>query len=201
MVSNVVVAVKDDIRCLKGVKASFKDPQGTLDSWVFNTSSLEGYVCVFSGVECWNTRENRVYGLQLPSSKLSGQVPNSLQYCGSLQILDLSGNNISGTIPSQICTWLPYLVNLDLSGNQLSGSIPAELVECKYLNRLILSNNRLSGQIPSQFSSLVRLRDFAVADNHFSGQIPSFMSNFSAAGFEGNDGLCGKPLAACGYGL
>ncbi|KAI3914964.1 hypothetical protein MKW92_043777 [Papaver armeniacum] len=184
-VSNVIVATKeDDIRCLEGVKASFKDPQGMLDSWVFNTSSLEGYICVFSGVECWNTRENRVFGLQLPSSKLSGQVPNSLQYCGSLQDLDLSGNNISGTIPSQICTWLPYL-----------------LVECKYLNRLILSNNRLSGQIPSQFSSLVRLRDFAVADNHLSGQIPSFMSNFSAVGFEGNDGLCGKPLAACGYGL
>ncbi|KAI3965651.1 hypothetical protein MKX01_010608 [Papaver californicum] len=201
MVSNVVIAIKeDDIRCLKGVKASFKDPQGMLDSWVFNTSSsLGSYVCIFSGVECWNARENRVLSLQLPSSELSGQVPNSVQYCGSLLTLDLSGNNISGTIPSQICTWLPYLVILDLSGNQLSGSIPPELDQCKFLNKLILSNNRLSGQIPSQFSHFARLRHFAVANNHLSGPIPSSMSNFSATGFEGNDGLCGKPLAACGY--
>ncbi|KAI3984104.1 hypothetical protein MKX01_035231 [Papaver californicum] len=190
MVSNVVIAIKeDDIRCLKGVKASFKDPQGMLDSWVFNTSSsLGSYVCIFSGVD-----------LQLPSSELSGQVPNSVQYCSSLQTLDLSGNNISGTIPSQICTWLPYLVSLDLPGINFLAQIPSELAQCKFLNKLILSNNQLSGQIPSQFSHFARLRDFAVANNYLSGPIPSSMSNFSATGFKGNDGLCGKPLAACGY--
>lgn len=101
----------------------------------------------------------------MPSGELSEQIPDSLQYCASLQVLDLSDNRISGTIPSQIFAWLPYLTTLDLSGNQLSGSIPPNLGDCAYLNRLRLSSNRLSGQIPYKLASLPRLTDFTVANN------------------------------------
>lgn len=65
---------------------------------------------------------------------LSGQVPESLQSCKSLQVLNLSTNNLFGKIPTQLCKWLPYLVSLDLSNNDLSGTIPHELGNCVYLN-------------------------------------------------------------------
>ncbi|KAI3840550.1 hypothetical protein MKX03_007431 [Papaver bracteatum] len=194
MISNVVLAIEDDIRCLKGIKAAFADPQGRLESWSFDPSAV-GLICKLSGVSCWNAKEDRLISVSLPSNELSGQIPDTLQYCVSLQNLDLSDNRISGTIPSQICTWLPYVITIDLSGNQLSGSIPPDLGNCTYLKILTLSNNNLSGQIPYQLSSLPRLTNFSVANNRLSGKIPPFKSSFSAASFEGNKRLYGWPLA------
>ncbi|EEF44972.1 inactive LRR receptor-like serine/threonine-protein kinase BIR2 [Ricinus communis] len=197
LISSSVIG-EDDAKCLEGVRNSLSDPQGKLSSWNFANSS-SGFLCNFVGVSCWNDQENRIINLELRDMQLSGQVPESLKYCKSLQNLDLSSNALSGTIPSQICTWLPYLVTLDLSNNDLSGSIPHDLVNCTYLNNLILSNNRLSGPIPYEFSSLSRLKRFSVANNDLTGTIPSFFSNFDPADFDGNNGLCGKPLGSnCG---
>ncbi|GLT35427.1 hypothetical protein SLA2020_098810 [Shorea laevis] len=84
---------EDDIRCLRGVKDSLTkgagDPEGNLSSWNFSNSSF-GFICRFVGVTCWNDAGNRVYTLELRYMQLSGQVPNSLEYCGSLENLDLS---------------------------------------------------------------------------------------------------------------
>ncbi|KAI3920478.1 hypothetical protein MKX01_000817 [Papaver californicum] len=177
MIFDVVVALEDDIRYLKGIKAAFTAPEETLESWVFDNSSIEGSICRFSRVDCWGIYENRLSGIQLRSSELTGQNPDSLQYCASLQTLDLSNNKVSGITLPQVCTWLPYLVYLDLSGNDISGEIPLNLVNCTCLNKLDLSNNRLSGQIPS------------------------FKSNLNVASFEGDNGLCGSPaLGDCSDG-
>ncbi|CAK7338613.1 unnamed protein product [Dovyalis caffra] len=192
-----IVSAEDDVRCLQGVKKSLDDPGGKLTTWNFANSSV-GFICNFVGVSCWNDRENRIINLELRDMKLSGQVPESLQYCQSLQNLDLSSNSLSGTIPAQICTWVPYLVTLDLSNNDLSGPIPPDLANCTYLNKLILSNNRLSGSIPFEFSSLDRLKQFSVVNNDLTGIVPSFFNNFDSADFDGNKGLCGKPLSKCG---
>ncbi|MCL7029487.1 hypothetical protein MKW94_029603 [Papaver nudicaule] len=195
MICNVVVALEDDIRCLKGIKAAFADPQGRLESWTFDTTSV-GLICKLSGVQCWNSAEDRLISVALPTIELSGQIPDSLQYCASLYILDLADNKISGTIPPKLCTWLPYLTTLDLSGNQLSGSIPANLANCTYLNKLRLSSNLLSGHIPYELASLPRLVDFTVANNDLSGPIPFNSSSFSRDAFDGNNGLCGGPLGS-----
>lgn len=165
---------EDDVKCLAGIK-SFNDPQGKLSSWSLTNSSV-GFICRFNGVSCWNGLENRILSLELEEMNLSGQVPESLQSCKSLQVLNLSTNNLFGKIPTQLCKWLPYLVSLDLSNNDLSGTIPHELGNCVYLNTLYLSYNRLSGPLPPQLSSLVRLKQFSVAYNCLSGRIPSFFN-------------------------
>ncbi|KAL3376523.1 hypothetical protein AABB24_003120 [Solanum stoloniferum] len=188
---------EDDIKCLKGVKNSLTDPKGNLNSWNFANSTV-GFICKFVGASCWNDRENRLINLELRDMNLGGNVPDSLKYCRSLQYLDLSGNRISGSIPSDICTWLPYLVTLDLSNNEFTGSIPSDLVSCSYLNKLMLNDNRLSGNIPPQFSSLGRLKIFSVANNDLSGRIPEAFDSAESFDFGGNDGLCGGPLGKCG---
>ncbi|KAL5806640.1 hypothetical protein ACOSQ4_029373 [Xanthoceras sorbifolium] len=67
----------------------------------------------------------------------------------------LSANELSGKIPPQLCSWLPYLVTLDLSNNDLTGSIPPELGNCIYLNTLILSNNLAAGVLGATVSLLL----------------------------------------------
>ncbi|GMP94284.1 hypothetical protein CsSME_00043793 [Camellia sinensis var. sinensis] len=220
-----ITAIEDDVKCLEGFKSSISDPQSTLSSWIFTNTSVT-FICMqLVGVSCWNDIENRLISLQLPSMSLAGSLPEPLKFCQSLQHLDLSGNLLSGSIPPQICTWLPYLVTLDLSGNRLSGSIPPEIVNCKFLNSLVLSDNKLSGAIPYGLGLLDRLKKFSVANNDLSGSIPSdlsnfqvdrlkkfsvanndlsgstpsHLSNFPAEGFIGNGGLCGNPIgSSCG---
>ncbi|KAJ9187576.1 hypothetical protein P3X46_003017 [Hevea brasiliensis] len=190
-------AIEDDVTCLEGLKNSLTDPLSRLASWDLTNNSVAS-ICKLNGVSCWNEKENRIISLQLPVSQLAGQLPDSLKYCRSLQTLDLSGNALSGSIPSQICTWLPYIVTLDLSSNRFSGSIPPEIVNCKFLNNLILNGNKLSGSIPYGLGSLARLKRFSVADNDLSGSLPADLATFPEADFDGNDGLCGRPLGKCG---
>ncbi|KAG8366847.1 hypothetical protein BUALT_Bualt16G0010600 [Buddleja alternifolia] len=190
-------AAQDDVQCLREVQNSLIDSENRLSSWSFSNTSV-GFICRFVGVSCWNDRENRLISLQLRDFSLSGVIPESLRLCHSLQTLDLSGNSLSGSIPSQICNWLPFLVTLDLSRNSLTGPIPQDLANCSYLNTLILDDNRLSGSIPLQFSNLGRLRRFSVANNQLSGRVPPFANDSVELNFSGNRGLCGGSLGNCG---
>ncbi|XP_019183339.1 PREDICTED: probable inactive receptor kinase At1g27190 [Ipomoea nil] len=193
-----VGVAEDDVKCLQGVKGSFRDPDGNLGLWNFDNTTA-GFICKFVGVACWNDNENRVIGLELRELNLGGEVPGALQDCHSLQNLDLSGNGLSGTIPSQICRWLPYLVTLDLSSNDLTGPIPPDLGNCTYLNKLILNDNKLTGNIPSQIASLGRLKTLSVANNDLSGRLPASFDGFDPSGFDfGGTDLCGGPAGKCG---
>ncbi|KAE9449193.1 hypothetical protein C3L33_18903, partial [Rhododendron williamsianum] len=186
---------EDDTRCLQGVKAALGNPS-TLNSW--NFSNTDWFILnKFVGVSFWNDQENRLIGLNLSDMSLGGRIPSALQYCYSLQKLNLSGNNLNGPIPPAICHWLPFLVSLDLSNNQLTGPIPDDLVNCTFLNILILSDNMLSGFIPSRLASLGRLKILSVANNELSGTIPLGLSSYDSSGFEGSSGLCGAPLRKC----
>nr|XP_043607243.1 inactive LRR receptor-like serine/threonine-protein kinase BIR2 [Erigeron canadensis] len=190
------VLSEDDVQCLRGIQRSFSQ-QSEIAAWNFSNTT-RGFICSFFGVTCWNDQENRLISLTLRDFSLSGSIPPDIKYCKSLQNLDLSGNNLSGSIPSDICSWLPFLVTIDLSNNQFSGGIPDSLGNCTYMNTVLLSGNKLTGSIPSRLSNLGRLSKFSVADNQLSGSIPSTLSQFDSENFEGNDGLCGKPLSTCG---
>ena len=49
--------------------------------------------------------------------------------------------------------------SLDLSHNELSGEIPSELGSLANLRHLALSGNGLSGRIPSELGRLTNLKD------------------------------------------
>ncbi|XP_037418174.1 probably inactive leucine-rich repeat receptor-like protein kinase At5g48380 [Triticum dicoccoides] len=186
-----------DIQCLKSVQQSVNDPNGVLkSSWIFKNAT-EGYICLFTGVECWHPDENRIFSLRLGNLGLQGSFPRGLQNCSSVTGMDLSNNNLSGPIPQEISREMPYLTFLDLSYNSFSGSIPQNISNMTYLNLLNLQHNQLSGQIPPQFDLLTRLIAFNVAENLLSGPIPPLLQNFPASNFAGNQRLCGAPLHDC----
>ncbi|PIA29587.1 hypothetical protein AQUCO_05800015v1 [Aquilegia coerulea] len=187
-----------DVYCLTTLKDSLRDPLNYLNSsWNFNNST-EGFICKFSGIDCWHPDENKVLNIRLSDMGLQGQFPKGLQNCSSMTGLDLSSNQLSGPIPSNICKLLPFLTSLDLSSNSFSGEIPLNLSDCIFLNILKLDNNQFIGQIPLQIGNLNRLKTFSVTNNLLSGQIPTFVNNtFPPESYSNNRGLCGKPLEVC----
>lgn len=192
----MVCGTDSDISCLKSVKEALQDPFKYLQSWDFSNKT-EGSICKFTGVECWHPDENKVLNLKLSNMGLKGQFPRAIQNCSSLTGLDLSINKLSGTIPGDISTLVPYVTSLDLSSNEFSGAIPVTLSNCTFLNSLRLDQNRLTGQIPLQFGILSRLKTFSVSNNLLTGQVPSFSSAVSV-NYANNQGLCGgNGLGSC----
>ncbi|XP_062206257.1 probably inactive leucine-rich repeat receptor-like protein kinase At5g48380 [Phragmites australis] len=186
-----------DIQCLKTIQQSVIDPKGILkSSWIFDNGT-EGFICQFTGVECWHPGENMVFSLDLDSLGLEGQFPQGLENCTSMRVLDLSTNNFSGPIPSDIARKVPDLASLDLSYNSFSSEIPVGISNMVHLNILNLQHNQLSGQIPGQFNVFTQLTQLIVAYNQLSGRIPSALQMFPPSYFAGNQGLCGAPLDDC----
>ncbi|BAT96949.1 hypothetical protein LR48_Vigan11g151800 [Vigna angularis] len=185
-----------DIFCLKSIKDSIKDPYKNLQSWNFS-SKTEGFICKFIGVECWHPDENRVLNLKLSDMSLRGPLPHGIGNCTSLTGLDLSGNNLSGSIPENIATLVPFITSLDLSSNQFSGAIPLSLANCTYINTIKLDQNHLSGQIPQQLALLPRLRNFTVSNNSLVGPVPNFTNGHVVVNYSNNKGLCGPSLKPC----
>lgn len=172
--SLMLFVASDDTECLRTLQKSLVDPRGELEStWNFSGNGFNGFICSFTGVNCWNPSDSTVRSLHLVSLGLQGQFPEGLQGCSMIEDLNLSGNSFSGPIPSDISWRLPYLRYLDLSHNSFSGQIPTNITEMTKLEFLNLSNNDFSGPIPSNISLLVpQLSSLDLSYNSFSGPIP-----------------------------
>lgn len=194
----ITYGTETDIFCLKSIKNSIQDPNNYLtSSWNFNNKT-EGFICRFNGVECWHPDENKVLNLKLSNMGLKGQFPRGIVNCSSMTGLDLSVNDLSGTIPGDISALLKFVTSLDLSSNEFSGEIPVSLANCTYLNILKLSQNRLTGQIPLLLGTLDRIKNFDVSNNLLTGQVPNFTDNKTEVNYANNQGLCGTPsLGIC----
>ncbi|GLT94325.1 hypothetical protein SLE2022_120710 [Rubroshorea leprosula] len=189
--------LQGDIDCLKSIKSSLDDPSGYLNTtWNFNNNT-EGFICRFTGIECWHPDENRVLNIQLSDMGLKGKFPRGIQNCSSLTSLDLSNNELFGPIPVDISKIIPFATTLQLSSNNFSGEIPGNLSNVTYLIVLNLDHNRLTGQIPPELGLMSQLKTFTVADNLLTGPIPKFLYSMPADSFANNPGLCGKPLDPC----
>ena len=123
-------ATSTDIYCLKTIKESLEDPYNYLNSsWDFNNIT-EGFICHFTGIECWHPDENKVLNIRLSNMGLKGKFPRGMMNCSSMTGLDLSSNKLSGPIHSDISLKLPFITSLDLSSNNFSGEIPLSLANC-----------------------------------------------------------------------
>ncbi|GJY36051.1 putative leucine-rich repeat domain, L domain-like protein [Tanacetum coccineum] len=111
-----------------------------------------------------------------------------------VMLLDLSSNNLTGHIPSELTT-LVKLNSLNLSRNQLTGRIPKKIGNLKSLESFDVSKNKLYGELPMSLSGLNSLSSFNVSYNNLTRRVPSStqLQSLNESSFFGNN-LCGAPL-------
>uniref|UniRef100_M4E2A7 Leucine-rich repeat-containing N-terminal plant-type domain-containing protein n=1 Tax=Brassica campestris TaxID=3711 RepID=M4E2A7_BRACM len=121
---------------------------------------------------------NRLEVLSLASSSFTGQVPSSFSKLISLTHLNLSHNGLTGSFP--LVRTLTNLSVLDLSDNQFSGAIPSDLLlTLPFLSHLSLRKNHLNGyiEVPNSSSPSSRLVYLSLGENQFEGNILKPISN------------------------
>eukprot|EP00268_Persea_americana_P040864 TRINITY_DN40659_c0_g1_i2.p1 TRINITY_DN40659_c0_g1~~TRINITY_DN40659_c0_g1_i2.p1 ORF type:complete len:335 (+),score=15.81 TRINITY_DN40659_c0_g1_i2:51-1055(+) len=168
----------DDERChpedkaaLLDFKNSFSNPE-SLPTWHPDTDCCGWYV-----VDC-DEKTNRVTGLTLVYSSVSGTIPDAVSRLTYLQSLRLHKiPNLIGQIPPSI-TNLKALDYLDITWTNISGPIPPFLAKLQNLKFLLLSFNNLSGSIPPELARLPNIVGIELDRNRLTGQIPESFGHF-----------------------
>lgn len=118
--------------------------------------------------------------LRLSQCSLSNIIPPSLSLinsCKSLVVLDLSFNNLSSAVYPWLYNFSSSLVDLELSGNQLQGSIPTAFRNMISLTNLYLSSNQIDGSIPRSFGELCNLCTLDLCCNNLNGELREFIQS------------------------
>lgn len=152
-----------------------------------------------------NCAELRV--VDVGTNRLSGRIPPWIgQSLTKLLVLRLHSNEFYGSIPSSLCG-LPVIHVMDLSHNNISGTLPycldnitaytsmssqledltilglVQLVwkginiqwgeNLKRLRSIDISSNYLSGEIPESITSMIRLISLNLSRNNLTGVLPN----------------------------
>ncbi|CAL4905457.1 unnamed protein product [Urochloa decumbens] len=121
-------------------------------------------------------RELALSGCKLDNSIIAG--PNFLGTQSHLQTLDLSNNNLTGSIPSWINT--RTLVYLNLANNSLAGSLNLMWQYQSNLEMIDIAMNRLVGQLPTNISLVFpNLTALNASYNIIFGHLPLSLCNIS----------------------
>lgn len=90
--------------------------------------------------------------------------------------IKLSSNHLKGSFPAFVSAF-PALKVLDLSSNNLSGTLAG--INGLPLQVLNISNNNLSGDISAEIAGLSSLVELGIGSNHFTlGNFETYVSNF-----------------------
>lgn len=187
--------------------ASRNSLTGFLPTWVFQlglqsilfsenklSGSISGAVSTSIDISHRNLQV-----LDISHNEFSGELPSDIGSFSSLRFLNMSKNSLVGEIPKSVGK-LKALDSLDLSENQLNGSIPMEIGGATSLKDLALSQNSLAGSIPSSIGTCSSLTSLILSRNNLSGQVPLAMAKLADLqyvdlSFNKLTGTLPKPLA------
>ncbi|GAB4857264.1 hypothetical protein Ancab_015171, partial [Ancistrocladus abbreviatus] len=112
--------------------------------------------------------------INMSRNHLEGRIPE--EYCefDNLDFMDLSGNCLSGFLPS---CFPPSIRYVHLSRNRLSGPLPYTLQNNQNLLVLDLSHNNLTGSLPNWIGNLDTLTVLLLRSNLFESGVPTGLCN------------------------
>lgn len=177
--------------------------QGLIPRWIYNTSteslsslyldsnSLTGFEqpLVFnphSKLKALHVNNNKLRGsLPVPppsiviynasSNSLTGEISPWICSLSSLQLLDVSANNLSGELPRCPGNFSNSMSILKLKGNKLRGTIPHTWANGYYLRMLDMSQNQFQGQLPRSLANCTMLEFLDVGNNQIKDTFPSWL--------------------------
>ncbi|MBA0786445.1 hypothetical protein Gotri_025218 [Gossypium trilobum] len=117
--------------------------------------------------------------LDLSYNNLNGTIPPCLgNFSKRLSVLDLRMNRFQGTIPDTFDKKCG-LNNINFNGNELEGSIPPSLVHCRNMQVLDLGNNKIKDTFPRWLETLPEMQVLVLRSNKLHSFLPSPMVNHS----------------------
>ncbi|CAI9767746.1 unnamed protein product [Fraxinus pennsylvanica] len=176
--------------------------------------------CQWPGISCYSNKDFRVksvnltrYGLSgileisvsdmcklpdllildLSGNNFTGKIPTLVGNCSNLNTILLNENGFSGSIPAQLFT-SREIVQIDLGYNLLTGIIPPEVGQCNSLEYLGLNNNFLNGEIPVELFTLPSLKFLYLSTNNLTKSLPDFPSFCSLSDFRIHENSFSGPL-------
>ncbi|CAL4889008.1 unnamed protein product [Urochloa decumbens] len=153
--------------------------EGEIPAWVWKLQKLENlylYANRFTGGIGPDVTAFSLQVLDVSTNLLTGTIPDAIGEMKNLSLLYLYFNHITGPIPASIGL-LPNLVDIRLFNNRLSGPLPPELGKHSPLGNLEVGNNFLNGSLPDTLCHNKKLYDIVVFNNSFSGEFPASLGD------------------------
>lgn len=113
--------------------------------------------------------------LYLDNNYFSGTLSDAwMDSLSLLEEMDMSDNVLNGVFPDNFFNHHndKGLEVIDLHGNQIAGTIPASIEENNVLQFLALHENKLDGLLPDGLANLKALKHLDLSVNGFTGKLP-----------------------------
>ncbi|XP_065881103.1 receptor like protein 27-like [Euphorbia lathyris] len=117
--------------------------------------------------------------VSLAKNKLVGPIPESLCNASYLQVLDLSDNSLTGSIPSCLIGISKTLGVLNLRGNRFFGAIPDQFPSNCSLKTLDVNGNKIDGKLPRSLANCTMLEVLDLGNNGMKDSFPCLLKNMT----------------------
>lgn len=134
-------------------------------------------------------------GIDLGGDKLQRSIPTDFGRLSLLCTLDLSRNELTGSIPVELgqARW-PNLQDLLLNDNPLTGIATSTLLQMTNLKRLILDNTLIKGNITGELP--LKLVELSLLNTSLTGTISSDCCSQGKT-FQVDRNNIGRPCFSC----
>ncbi|KAL5129577.1 Leucine-rich repeat receptor-like protein kinase TDR [Glycine soja] len=162
---------------LLSIKSSLLDPLNNLHDWDPSPSNPQHPIwCSWRAITC-HSKTSQITTLDLSHLNLSGTISPQIRHLSTLNHLNLSGNDFTGSFQYAIFE-LTELRTLDISHNSFNSTFPPGISKLKFLRHFNAYSNSFTGPLPQELATLRFLEQLNLGGSYFSDGIPPSYGTF-----------------------